>query len=92
MSIPVSPGTQSKISRYWKAVIAAVGFVTIVGVEVVQAFSNGAADGTFDTADLVTVVVAGITAFGVWAKANVKPADEPYNPAVSEAESNDQPW
>jgi hypothetical protein len=57
-------------TRYWKTIVAALIPLTAIAVEALQAYENGAADGTFDNADKVKILVAIIGAFGVYAKAN----------------------
>ena len=72
------------LPRYWKALIAAVPFVVLVGNEVVQAISDKGADGSLSTQDVLTIILTGVAAVGVYGKANTPPAGEPSDPAVSE--------
>lgn len=73
-----------KLSRYWKAVIAAIPALVYVGGEIVQAIDTGGADGTFTRTDAGNIVLAALTAILVYAKANTPPAGELSDPNVSE--------
>ena len=72
------------LSRYWKALIAALPAVVYVGSEIVQAIDNGAADGTLNRTDVGNIVMAALAAVLVYAKANTPPKGEASNPNVSE--------
>ena len=64
-----------ELPKYWKAVLAAIPAVTLVGAEIVQAIENGAQDGSLTTADMLGIALTTATAVAVYAKGN-KPAPE----------------
>lgn len=60
----------AKLPDYWKTIMAAAPVVLFVGTEVVQAIANGAKDGSLDSKDVYTIVVAAGTAVAVFLKRN----------------------
>jgi hypothetical protein len=70
------------LSRYAKTVLSTLPFAGVVGAEVVQALDNGSADGTFDRADLIAVIVAAVAPVLVYLKRNTT-----TDPAVAATES-----
>lgn len=65
-----------KVSAYWKAVVAAVGAVVVVGNQVVGALNDSSADGSLSSNDWITIAVVALTAVGVYAKANESPSSD----------------
>lgn len=74
----------TRLTRYWKAILAACIPLAAVITEGYEAYDNGARDGTFNTADQVKLAIAVLLSLGVYAKANTPPAGEPSDPDMSE--------
>lgn len=92
MTTPTGRLTMRNLSRYWKALIAAIPAVVYVGGEIVQAIDNGAADGTLTRTDVGNIVMAALAALLVYAKANTPPKGEASDPDVSETAGVERPY
>ena len=68
-----------KASRYAKALVALIGAVATWGI-------TAADDGVYTQVELWGALLAAVTAIGVYAYPNERPADEPYSPDISERE------
>ena len=64
--------TITKISQYWKAIIATVPFVIALGNVVVGALQNASSDGHISSQDVLSVVITAVTALGVLLKRNAE--------------------
>ena len=67
------------MSRYVKALAALIGAVATWGI-------TAAEDGIYTQVELWGAALALATALGVYALPNDRPADEPYDPDISERE------
>lgn len=54
------------LPEYWKAVAGAAPLVLFVGQELIQAISNGGADGTLSVDDIYKIISAGVAAYLVF--------------------------
>ena len=67
------------MSRYAKAIVALLGALATWGI-------TAAEDATYTQVELWGALLAVVTAVGVYAYPNDRPADEPYDPDISERE------
>lgn len=60
----------SSIARAWKAVVAVLGAIVIIGNQVATVVVDGYGDGAWTAEDTLTTGLALLTALGVYLKAN----------------------
>lgn len=86
MTHSASGVSASSINRYWKAVVAAVGFlVTVIQAAATDpAVAAAAADDNITGEEWWRIIIAGATAVLVYSVPNMRPAGLPHNPRMSE--------
>jgi hypothetical protein len=73
------------VSRYYKFLVALVPAL----LAALKVLSDALGDGNVSAQEWTALAIAFLGALAVYAVPNTKPADEPYDPAISEGEADD---